>query len=166
MIIYGHSEVCQSSAPCIMYKRMKAEIIMGFHFWQFRIYHEVVDCNFKSCKSLFSILTDHVEIRGASAKGQLSKGIRCNYNTNFKLIVIHHKENTNNCDASRKFDVYEANAHRWKSAKHEIRKTKSIRKSQWFKSRPIPKCRSGKVCAYSAAKLHACFDGRYDSETP
>ena len=61
-------------------------------------------------------MTDHVEIYGASAKGKLSKGIRRSYDANFKLIVIHHAENTNNFDASRKFGVSEANVRRWKSA--------------------------------------------------
>jgi transposase-like protein len=40
---------------------------------------------------------------------QNNKGLRRNYDSNFKLMVIREAEKTNNCAAARKFSIMENN---------------------------------------------------------
>jgi hypothetical protein len=51
---------------------------------------------------------DFVEKRG-SMSSQTSSGLRRRYNANFKMMVINHVEDMNNCAVGRKSDVTEAN---------------------------------------------------------
>jgi hypothetical protein len=59
--------------------------------------------------SLAIEMADNVKKRGTSVKGNISKGMRRSYNANFKIIVIKHAEQTNNCEAAGKYCVSEAN---------------------------------------------------------
>jgi transposase-like protein len=54
---------------------------------------------------------DRFERKGAMAS-QIPKSTRWSYDANFKLMVIKHAEETNNCAAARKFGVAEPNVQR------------------------------------------------------
>jgi hypothetical protein len=54
-------------------------------------------------------VTDNVEKRGTSVKANISKGVRHSYDAKFKIMVIKHAEQKNNCEATRKYGVSEAN---------------------------------------------------------
>jgi hypothetical protein len=53
-------------------------------------------------------MADHVKKRGTSAKGNnMTKSIRhCSYDLYFKIMVIKHAEQTNNCEAARKYSLF------------------------------------------------------------
>jgi hypothetical protein len=51
---------------------------------------------------------DRFERKGALAS-QMPKSMRWSYNTNFKLMVIKHAEETNNCATAQKVCVAEPN---------------------------------------------------------
>jgi hypothetical protein len=51
---------------------------------------------------------NHFERKGAMAS-QIPKSMRWRYDANFKLMVIKHAEETNNCAAAWKFGVAEPN---------------------------------------------------------
>jgi hypothetical protein len=62
----------------------------------------------------------------------ISKGMRCSYNANFNIMVIKHAEQTNNCEAARKYSEYsvsEANVWRWKQQKQKLKNVNSAWKS-------------------------------------
>jgi hypothetical protein len=54
---------------------------------------------------------DFIEKRGSASSQPLS-GLRRNYYTNFKLMVINQAEAMKNCAAGRKFGVTEGNVRR------------------------------------------------------
>jgi hypothetical protein len=51
-------------------------------------------------------MADNVEKRSTSVKGNISKGMRHSYDANFKIMVLKHAEQTNNCEAARKYSKY------------------------------------------------------------
>jgi hypothetical protein len=53
-------------------------------------------------------MSDRAEKKGAMAS-QIPNSMCWNYNANFKLTVIKHAEETNNCAVAWKFDVAELN---------------------------------------------------------
>jgi transposase-like protein len=59
---------------------------------------------------------DRFERKGAMAS-QIPKSMCCSYDANFKLMVIKHEEETNNCAKARKFGVAEPNVRRWRKQK-------------------------------------------------
>jgi hypothetical protein len=54
------------------------------------------------------IIGDRFERKGAMAS-QIPKSVRWSNNANFKLMVIKHVEETNNCVTAQKFGVAEPN---------------------------------------------------------
>jgi transposase-like protein len=74
-------------------------------------------------------MADNVEKRGTSAKGNISKGMRCSYDANFKIMVFKHAEQTNSCEVARKYSVSEANIRRWKQQKQKLTSVSSTQKS-------------------------------------
>jgi transposase-like protein len=48
---------------------------------------------------------------------EIPKSVRWSYDTNFKLMVIKHAEETNNCATAWKFGVVELNVRRWRKQK-------------------------------------------------
>jgi transposase-like protein len=61
-------------------------------------------------------------------KRNISKGIRRNYDANFKITVLKHAEQSNNCEAARKYSVSEANVRRWKQQKQQFTNVNCTRK--------------------------------------
>jgi transposase-like protein len=55
--------------------------------------------------------------------------MRWSYDTNFKLMVIKHVEEINNCTAARKFGVAEPNIRRWRKQKEPLKGANSTRKA-------------------------------------
>jgi transposase-like protein len=60
------------------------------------------------------------ERKGAMAS-QIPKSMRWSYDANFKLMVIKHAEETNNCATARKFDVVEPNVRHWRKQKELLK---------------------------------------------
>jgi hypothetical protein len=48
---------------------------------------------------------------------------------NFKILVFKHAEQTNNCEAARKYSVSKANIQRWKQQKQKLTNVNSTQKS-------------------------------------
>ncbi|XP_053146159.1 uncharacterized protein LOC128342625 isoform X3 [Hemicordylus capensis] len=74
-------------------------------------------------------MADHVEKKGTNAKGKVTQGIRRTYDAHFKLMVALYAEETNNCEAGRKYHVTEANVRRWRQSKQKLAHAASTRKS-------------------------------------
>jgi transposase-like protein len=55
--------------------------------------------------------------------------MRWSYDTNFKLMVIKHVEETNNCAMARKFGVAEPNVRHWRKQKELLKGANSTRKA-------------------------------------
>jgi transposase-like protein len=70
---------------------------------------------------------DRVERKGAMTS-QILKSMRWSYDADFKLIVIKHVEETNNCAAARKFGVAEPNVRHWRKQKELSKGANSTRK--------------------------------------
>jgi transposase-like protein len=73
------------------------------------------------------IIGDSFERKDAMAS-QIPKSMRWSCDTNFKLLVIRHTEETNNCAAARKFGVAEPNVRRWRKQKELLKGVNSTRK--------------------------------------
>jgi transposase-like protein len=71
---------------------------------------------------------DRFERKGAM-ESQIPKSMRWSYDANFKLMVIKHAEETNNCATARKFGVAEPNVRRWRKQKQLLKGTNSTRKA-------------------------------------
>jgi hypothetical protein len=67
-------------------------------------------------KYFVKIMGDRFERKGALAS-QIPKSVRWSYDANFKLMVIKHVEETNNCATAWKFGVAEPNVQRWRKQK-------------------------------------------------
>jgi transposase-like protein len=52
---------------------------------------------------------------------QIPKSMRWSYDANFKLMVIKHAEEINNCVTARKFGVTEPNVRRWRKQKELLK---------------------------------------------
>jgi hypothetical protein len=63
---------------------------------------------------------DHFERKGAMAS-QIPKSMHWSYDTNFKLMVIKHAEETNNCTAAWKSGVTEPNVRCWRKQKELLK---------------------------------------------
>jgi transposase-like protein len=59
---------------------------------------------------------DSVERKGAMAS-QIPKSMRWSYDANFKLKVIRHAEETNNCTTAQKFGVMDLKVRHWRKQK-------------------------------------------------
>jgi hypothetical protein len=68
---------------------------------------------------------DYVERKGTMAS-QIPKSVHWRYEDNFKLMVIKHAEETNNCAAARKFGVTELNVQHWRKQKEQIQPEKNF----------------------------------------
>jgi transposase-like protein len=69
---------------------------------------------------------DRFERKGAMAS-QIPKSMRWSYDANFKLMVIKHAEQTNNCATARKLGVSEPNVRRWRKQKELLKGANSNR---------------------------------------
>jgi transposase-like protein len=67
---------------------------------------------------------DRFERKGAVAS-QIPKSVHWSYDANFKLMVIKHAEETNNCATARKFGVAEPNVRRWRKQKELLKEANS-----------------------------------------
>jgi transposase-like protein len=63
---------------------------------------------------------DHFERKGAMAS-QIPKSVCRSYDANFKLMVIKHAEETNNCAMAQKFGVEEPNVRHWRKQKELLK---------------------------------------------
>jgi hypothetical protein len=70
---------------------------------------------------------DRVERKGAVAS-QISKSMCCSNEANFKVMVIKHAEENNNCTAAWKFVVAEPNVQRWRKQKELLKGPNLTRK--------------------------------------
>jgi hypothetical protein len=73
-------------------------------------------------------MDDHFERKGAVAS-QIPKSMCWSYNANFKLMVIKHAEETNNCTVARKFGVAEPNVRGWRKQKELLKGANSTPKA-------------------------------------
>jgi hypothetical protein len=73
-------------------------------------------------------MVDRFERKGAMAS-LIPKSMRWSYYTNFKLMVIKHAEESNNCATARKFRVAEPNVRRWRKQKELLKGAHSTRKA-------------------------------------
>jgi hypothetical protein len=71
---------------------------------------------------------DRFERKGEMAS-QIPKSMRWSYDADFKLMVIKHAEETNNCAMARKFCVAELNVRRWRKQKELLKGANSTRKA-------------------------------------
>jgi transposase-like protein len=71
---------------------------------------------------------DRFERNGVMAS-QIPKSMRWSYDANFKLMVIKHAVETNNCAMARKFSVAEPNVRRWRKQKELLKGANSTRKA-------------------------------------
>jgi transposase-like protein len=71
---------------------------------------------------------DRSERKSAMAS-QIPKSMRWSYDANFKLMVIKHVEETNNCATARKFGDAEPNVRRWRKQKELLKGANSTRKA-------------------------------------
>jgi transposase-like protein len=82
----------------------------------------------KLVKYSVKIIDNRFERKGATAS-QIPKSMRWSYDANFKLMVIRHAEETNNCATARKFGVAEPNVRRWRKQKELLKGANSTRKA-------------------------------------
>jgi transposase-like protein len=71
---------------------------------------------------------DRFERKGAMAS-QIPKSMQWSYDANFKLMVIKHAEETNNCATARKFGVAEPNVRCWSKQKELLKGANSTLKA-------------------------------------
>jgi hypothetical protein len=71
-------------------------------------------------KYFVKIMGDRFERKGAMAS-QIPKSMRWSYDANFKLMVMKHAEETNNCIPAWKFGVAEPNVRRWRKQKELLK---------------------------------------------
>jgi hypothetical protein len=60
---------------------------------------------------------------------QIPKSMSWSYNTNFKLMVLKHAKEANNCATARKFGVAELNVRHWRKQKELLKGANSTRKA-------------------------------------
>jgi transposase-like protein len=66
--------------------------------------------------------------RKVAMASQIPKSMRWSYDANFKLMVIKHAEETNNCTTAWKFGVVEPNVRRWRKQKEQLKGANSNQK--------------------------------------
>jgi transposase-like protein len=74
------------------------------------------------------VIGDHFERKGAMAS-QIPKSMHWSYDANFKLTVIKHAEETNNCTTAQKFSVAEPNLRHWRKQKELLKGATSTQKA-------------------------------------